>query len=228
MNPAPGTVDPDGARRTLRGGGAVVLPNPAPLTHTVAATVPRAVNTAKGRPAGQAVALWAHHRDTLTALDDALDLDTSLTALARRLLAEERVTLLVPLRVDANRPDWLAPASRDGWALLFGARWEPLLPVLDAFPVLYVSSANRTGHPPAATAAQAVAMFAPATPVLALDHAPAAADGPAEEPRAATTTLRLHTDGRVELHRTGAHDRPFPAPERYLDHVQRLYGIRGR
>ncbi|MFF1869454.1 hypothetical protein [Kitasatospora herbaricolor] len=221
-----GTVDPDGARRTLRDGAAVVLPNPAPLTYVVAATVPQAVNTAKGRPAGQAVALWAHHPDTLAALDGALDLDPGLTALAGRLLAVERVTLLVPLRPDAHRPDWLSPASRDGWALLFGTRWEPLRPVLDDFPVLYVSSANRTGRPPAAGPAEAVAMFAPATPVLPAVPLAPAGGGPAGAPRAATTTLRLHTDGRLELHRPGAQDRAFPAPERYLDHVREAYGPR--
>ncbi|MFJ4184583.1 hypothetical protein [Kitasatospora sp. NPDC089509] len=210
-------TDLEGARAALRRGTAVVLPNPAPLTHVVAGPDPRAVNTAKGRPADQAVALWAHHPDTLTDLDAALDLSPALTAAAHRLLTEERVTLLLPLRPGAAPPDWLTPATRDGWTLLFGARWTPLLPLLADHPVLYVSSANRTGRPPAATAAEAVARFPAAVPVLGTTSEP---DSP---PRAATTTLRLHPDGRIDLHRPGAQDRPYQDPNGYLEHVRAAY-----
>ncbi|WP_441246152.1 hypothetical protein [Kitasatospora sp. McL0602] len=234
MNPEPGTVDIDRARRTLSTGAAVVLPNPAPLTYTVTATDPRAVNTAKGRPADQAVALWAHHPQTLTALADALALDDEHVTLARRLLTEERVTLLVPLRVGGHRPDWLSPASQDGWALLFGTRWAPLVPLLDGFPVLYVSSANRTGCSPAATTRDAVAMFPAGTAVLGTasltddehrtaEHSADERSSPertaAEQPRSATTTLRLYPDGQLGLHRHGAQDQAYPSTERYLDHV---------
>ncbi|AUG75835.1 hypothetical protein CFP65_0914 [Kitasatospora sp. MMS16-BH015] len=209
------TTDP--VRAALRRGAAVVLPNPAPLTHVVAGTDPAAVNAAKGRPADQAVALWAHHRDTLAELGRVLDLRPAQALAADRLLAEERVTLLLPLRPGAPVPDWLAPATRDGWTMLFGARWEPVLPLLAEHPVLYVSSANRTGHRPVAATAEAEAMFPPTVPVLDLA-------GPGGDlPRAATTTLRLHPDGRVELHRRGAQDRPFASPDRYLEHVGRRY-----
>ncbi|MGW2400193.1 Sua5/YciO/YrdC/YwlC family protein [Kitasatospora sp. NPDC001664] len=199
----------EAVRAALHRGSAVVLPNPAPLTHVVAGTDPLAVNAAKGRPADQAVALWAHHPHTLAALDGTL----GLTPGVRRLLAEERVTLLLPLL--AEPPGWLAPATRDGWTMLFGARWEPVLPLLDDHPVLYVSSANRTGRPPAATAAEALAMFPPEVPVLASAAPPS--------DRAATTTLRLHADGRLELHRHGAQDRPFASPAAYLAHVRSAY-----
>ncbi|MEV7601301.1 hypothetical protein AB0O91_28435 [Kitasatospora sp. NPDC089797] len=211
------TVDLDAARSALRRGTAVVLPNPAPLTHVVAGTDPQAVNIAKGRPADQAVALWAHDPGTLAALGAALDLSPGLAVAAHRLLTEERVTLLLPLRPGAAPPDWLAPATRDGWTLLFGARWTPLLPLLADHPVLYVSSANRTGRPPAATAAEALAMFPAAVPVLGAVGAAGDSDGP---PRAATTTLRLHPDGRVDLHRPGAQDRPHGGPDGYLAHVR--------
>ncbi|MFE3940216.1 hypothetical protein ACFXPJ_42365, partial [Streptomyces goshikiensis] len=147
------------ARRALRGGAAVVLPNPAPLTYVVAATRPRAVNEAKARPSGQPVALWAHHAGTRHAVTARTALDAAGIALAGRLLAEEHLTLLLPLRAGARWPDWLAPACKDGWALLFGARWQPLAPLLDEHPVLYVSSANRTGGPPAATPPEALAVF---------------------------------------------------------------------
>ncbi|MFI5649145.1 hypothetical protein [Kitasatospora sp. NPDC051705] len=230
-----GSVDADAADAALRRGTAVVLPNPAPLTYVVAGTDPEAVNEAKDRPAGQAVALWAHHPDTLAALGAALDLGAGLAAAAHRLLTEERVTLLAPLRPGARPPGWLSPATRDGWTMLFGARWAPLLPLLAGHPVLYVSSANRTGRPPAATAADAVAMFPPAVPVLGAasltdpgdGSGPASGHGSGQPPRAATTTLRLHPDGRVDLHRHGAQDRRHPPPADYLDHVRARYpGLR--
>ncbi|MFI5828714.1 hypothetical protein ACIA6C_15945 [Streptomyces sp. NPDC051578] len=220
MNPDIGTVDTDGARKALARGAAVVLPNPAPLTYTVAATDPRAVNTAKARPGEQAVALWAHDPDTLAALDDYLDLDAALTSLGRRLLIEERVTLLVPIRPGTSIPSWLSPASQDGWTLLFGARWTPLLPVLADHPILYVSSANRTGRPPAATATEAAAMFPPTVAVLGSTSLTGADRDPRGPSRAATTTLRLHPDGRLDLHRHGAQDRPYPNADQYLDRLR--------
>ncbi|MFI1650388.1 hypothetical protein ACH4XT_26040 [Streptomyces avidinii] len=70
----------------------------------------------------------------------------------------------------ARPPAWLAPAGKDGRVLLFGARWRPLGPLLDEHPVLYVSSANRTGLPPAATTAEALAMFPATVPVLRPPH----------------------------------------------------------
>lgn len=143
-----GAVDLDEARRALRAGAAVVLPNPAPLTHVVTATTPHAVNEAKGRPPGQAVALWAHHAETLRTVLAVTRLDAAATALAARLLTEEHLTVLLPLRTDPHLPDWLAPAAQDGRVLLFAARWQPLRPLLDEHPVLYVSSANRTACRP--------------------------------------------------------------------------------
>ncbi|MET8623825.1 Sua5/YciO/YrdC/YwlC family protein [Kitasatospora sp. NPDC004669] len=225
--PNPGTVDLDDARRALRRGSAVVLPNPTPLTHVVAAPDPQAVNTAKGRPADQAVALWTHDPATFAATAEALDLTESLAAVARRLLTEEHVTLLVPLRSGANHPDWLAPASRDGWTMLFGARWTPILPVLADHPILYVSSANRTGHPSAATTADATSMFPPTVPVLTLPSPTGTDPDPAQPPRAATTTLRLHPDGRIDLHRHGAQDRPHANSARYLEHLRATYRAPG-
>ncbi|MEV0990749.1 hypothetical protein [Streptomyces sp. NPDC049949] len=44
---ARGAVDLDRAGQALGRGAAVVLPNPAPLTHVVTATTPRAVSEAR-------------------------------------------------------------------------------------------------------------------------------------------------------------------------------------
>ncbi|GAA3507101.1 hypothetical protein [Streptomyces showdoensis] len=109
------------ARRALRRGTAVVLPNPPPLTHVVTATTPIAVNEAKRRPSGQPVALWAHHRDTLDALTGLWDLASRHRTTVLRLLAEEHLTVLLPVRSPGTLPSWLEPAVKDGWMLLFGA-----------------------------------------------------------------------------------------------------------
>ncbi|MFJ8988837.1 Sua5/YciO/YrdC/YwlC family protein [Streptomyces sp. NPDC102279] len=220
-SPAPRTAaDLSQAIRALREGAAVVLPNPAPLTHVVTATTPQAVNEAKGRPSDQPVALWAHHPDTLHAVAAVTELDAAGTALAARLLAEEYLTLLVPLR-PSPQLSWLVPACKAGWALLFGARWQPLRPLLDEHPVLYVSSANRTGRQPAATTADALAMFPATVPVLQLPHRPET--GTATAARQATTTVALHPDGRLTLHRHGAQDRSYDHSDDYLHQLGAQY-----
>ncbi|MFB8173321.1 hypothetical protein ACFC60_35775 [Kitasatospora purpeofusca] len=214
--PARELSDLAAVRAALTRGRAVVLPNPAPLTCVVAATRPEAVNTAKQRPAEQAVALWAHHPRTLDTLTERLDLGPDALRLARRLLAEEHLTVLAPVRRPEQAPPWLAPATKDGWTLLFGARWQPLAGLLDAFPVLYVSSANRTGQDPAPGPAEALAMFPPDVPVLRSPVPDGDHDGAGDTGRAATTTVRLYPDGRLALHRHGAQDRAFADPEQYL------------
>ncbi|MEU0254373.1 hypothetical protein ABZ299_18100 [Streptomyces sp. NPDC006184] len=178
------------ARRALRDGAAVVLPNPAPLTHVVTACRARAVNEAKGRPAGQPVALWAQHPDTLRALGHVWDLGPGQGAMARWLLAHGHLTVLVRVRDTEAAPAWTGPALKDGWMLLFGARWQPLRPLLDEHPVLYVSSADRTGQPPAATTDEALDMFPAGVPVLPTPEPDGPHTAAAGTARRATTTVR--------------------------------------
>lgn len=217
------------ARRALREGSALVLPNESPLTHVVTATRARTVNEAKGRPSDRPVALWARHPDTLATLGRLWDLGPEAAETARWMLTAERLTVLLPLRDTALRPPWLAPAVKDGWMLLFGARSRPLRPLLDEHPVRYVSSANRTGRPPAATAEDALRMFPPGVEVLHLpDAGPDSAVLEDPPPRRATTTVRLHPDGRLELHRHGAQDQHATGPEDYLRHLrERCPAVRG-
>ncbi|MEU7025735.1 hypothetical protein AB0A60_03485 [Streptomyces sp. NPDC046275] len=185
------------------------------------------MNEAKGRPAAQPVALWAHHPDTLRVLtEDIWRLGPRQSATARRLLAEEHLTVLVPVRGHTPGHPWAAPAVKDGWMLLFGARWKPLRGLLDEHPVLYVSSANRTGRPPAADTAAALAMFPADIPVLALPDHPRTA--PPVPVRRATTTVRLHPDGRTELHRHGAQNAPFTSPDAYLRDLCARHGQAGK
>lgn len=211
------------ARRALHDGAAVVLPNPAPLTRLVTARRPGTVNEAKARTADQPVALWAHHAETLRALTGIWHLDDRQSITAQRLLAEEHLTVLVPVGGSDVLPSWALPAAEDGWMLLFGARWQPLRPLLDDHPVLYVSSANRTGHPPAATAAEALAMFPDTVPVVALAAVEDPDDRHDPRGRQATTTVRLHPDGRMEVHRQGAQDRAFAGPGEYLRRLRTQY-----
>ncbi|MCM3920689.1 hypothetical protein ND748_03225 [Frankia sp. AiPs1] len=215
MTWAPTAADLQPVRAALLAGSAAVVPNPPPLTYVVVATSPGSVNTAKGRPHDQEVAAWIRDDPAFRELAAVLVLDPPALGLAYRLLVEELVTLLVPLRPDRVLPAWIAPAVRAGYALLFGARWAPLLPLLAPFDVLYVSSANRTGQHPASRARDAVAMFGAGIPVLDADGWPGA------EPRqAATTMLRLRSDGGLDLVRGGAQDAGFASPAAYLAHLR--------
>ncbi|MFE1877191.1 hypothetical protein ACFW9N_41145 [Streptomyces sp. NPDC059496] len=69
-------------------------------------------------------AFMAHYARAVTAAGSALARQTCTTAL--HLLAEEHLTVLLPVRAHATLPSWLGPAVKDGWMLLFGARWRPL------------------------------------------------------------------------------------------------------
>ncbi|MFJ7206968.1 hypothetical protein ACIQWR_25980 [Streptomyces sp. NPDC098789] len=208
-------MDTGSAFEALGRGRAAVLPNPSPLTYVVAATTPGAVNRAKGRPADQEVALWVHADAVWNALAPALYLSPAARGGALDLLRAELVTLLVPVSADAPCPAWAGPALRDGHLLLFGARWQPLALLLEGFPRLYVSSANRTGGPPAATAAEARAMFGPGVAVV---------DGDALREsgttHAATTMLRISRDGELAHVRGGAQDRAHGShPALYLERL---------
>ncbi|WP_017569068.1 L-threonylcarbamoyladenylate synthase [Nocardiopsis halotolerans] len=215
------------ARQALGRDTAIVLPNPAPLTHVITATTASAVNRAKGRAPQQPVALWAHHPDTLRTLDGVWALTYEDRMLARRLLTEEHLTVLLPLHAQTERPAWLEPAVKDGWVLLFGTRWQPLRPLLDDHPVLYVSSANRTGHPPAATTGEALAMFPAAVPVLERPGPGWANPAVGETRRRATTTVRITGEGQLRLHRHGAQDRRHLCADAYLRHLRARYTAAG-
>ncbi|MFG3043288.1 hypothetical protein ACGFYZ_40965 [Streptomyces sp. NPDC048330] len=214
--PANAPLDTSAAAHALATGRAAVLPNPSPLTYVVTATTPQAVNNAKGRPTGQEVALWVHDDTSWTDLATHLDLTPTAKRTATTLLRDHLVTLLVPTRNHTPPPAWTTPALRDAHLLLFGARWQPLTPLLNRFPRLYVSSANRTGHPPAATASQATAMFGSGAPVTDAD-----ALRNTGTPHAATTMLRITPAGDLDHIRHGAQDQAHGSdPDRYLEHLR--------
>ena len=201
----------------LRAGSAIVVPNPPPLTHVVTGTDPAAVNTAKGRPARQPVAVWITDDAQWSELAATVPLDRAAADLARRLLIEELVTLLIPVE-PGRHPHWLAPAVHEGHALLFGARWKPLCELLPEVGVRYVSSANRTGTPPVGTASDARVMFGGRVCVLEVGE-----PDPPGVLRRATTTVRIHRDRTLTVTREGAHDHAHGGPRRYLDHLRDRY-----
>jgi tRNA A37 threonylcarbamoyladenosine synthetase subunit TsaC/SUA5/YrdC len=200
----------------LESGAAVVLPNPYPLTSVVAAHQAETVNAAKGRPADQAVALWLVDTDLWAAFALGLALDRGTAELARTLLIEERLTAFLPID-RAHAPDWVLEATRAEFVLVFGSCWDPISPLLTT--PLRVSSANRTGHPPVASAAAARESFPPDVHVLpATDGAPAAG-------RSATTTVRVTATGVTHI-RSGAQDRAQGGPAAYLRRLHETYGAR--
>lgn len=189
------------ARHALAAGRVAIVPNPTPLAYGIAAITPHAVNAAKGRPQDQAVAVWLHDDTAWQDLAPALNLQPAALRTAFALLRRELVTLLVPLRDHTPLPAWITPAVREGHALLYGGRWAPLTRLLADFPQLYASSANRTGHPPAVTAAQATAIFGRHVPVVNGD-----ALRDLNRPHFSTTMLRIAPEGNLTLVRHGAQD----------------------
>jgi tRNA A37 threonylcarbamoyladenosine synthetase subunit TsaC/SUA5/YrdC len=211
-----GLVDLPAAARVLTTGGALVVPNPAPLTCVITASSPEVVNRAKRRRPDRPVALWLHDDQVRDGLKDLLDLTHRQRSWVFGVLEAELVTMLLPVRADVVPPAWLTPATRNGWTMVFGTRWPPVLPALRAVPLLYVSSANPTGCIPAASPAEAKDSLSD----IAILDVPTQPTGP----RAATTTLRVGGDGKIELHRAGAQDRGFPNGKAYLVWLAERYG----
>ncbi|MBB2891910.1 Sua5/YciO/YrdC/YwlC family protein [Flexivirga oryzae] len=188
------------AYRALAAGDAVVVPNPAPLAYGVVATRARAVNACKGRALDQNVAASMHDRSEWERLAPEIDLPATVLRSVRALL-ELRLSLLLPLRDRMAHPDWFTPAVRDGNLAVFNGYWEPTATLWEAFPRLYGSSANLTGQPPAASAAEARAHFGPHQVVV-----DAGESTPTSGPRRSSTMLRLDRAGGICLHRSGAQD----------------------
>jgi heat shock protein HslJ/tRNA A37 threonylcarbamoyladenosine synthetase subunit TsaC/SUA5/YrdC len=188
------------AIEVLRGGGAVVVTNPSPMTYGVVARDARAVNLLKGRSVDQPVGISVHTETAHDQLFRYLDLSTDARAAIDFALAE-RISVLAPIRSDPAMPEWLAPAIHDGWVLFFDGSWGPLWSLWGSFPFLYGSSANRTGRAPAASATEARAQFPAGTVILDADdrRTPVTAYG-------ASTIIRVDASGRLALHRSGIQD----------------------
>ncbi|HEY3508168.1 hypothetical protein [Kribbella sp. NPDC051137] len=198
----------------LREGHAVVVTNPSPMTYGVVARDAHAVNLLKGRPVDQPVGISVHTEAARDQLFRYLDLTTDALAVVDFALAE-RITVLAPIRPDPTMPEWLAPATSDGWVLFFDGSWGPLWPLWGSFPFLYGSSANRTGGSPAASAAEARAQFPAGTVIVDADdrRTPATTYG-------ASTIIRVDTDGRLTLRRPGIQDQLAGGPDVLLDQLR--------
>ncbi|WP_410789773.1 META domain-containing protein [Kribbella sp. C-35] len=202
------------AVEVLRGGGAVVVTNPSPLTYGVVARDARAVNLLRGRPVDQPVAISVHSEAAHDQLFHYLDLPTDVLATIDFALAE-RISVLAPIRSDPTMPEWLAPAIKDGWVLFFDGYWGPMAYLWESHPFLYGSSANRTSEAPVTSAAEARAQFPADTMIIDADdrRTPAAAYG-------ARTIIRVAPDGGLTLHRPGIQDQAAGGPEVLLDRLR--------
>lgn len=188
------------ACRALAAGRAVVVPNPSPMTYGIVATSAAAVNALKRRPPGQNVAVSLHDDAEWRRVAPSLDVPTDVLPRIAALL-RARLSLLVGLRSGAAVPDWIGPAVRDGHVAMFSGRWAPLARLWDRFPRLYGSSANRTGRPPAASAAEAEAVVGGDAVVVDAD-----ALRDLDAPHAASSMVRVARDGGLSLYRHGAQD----------------------
>lgn len=204
----------------LDSGDAAVVPNPPPMSYGVVATAAWRVNAAKGRALDQNVAASVHHPAEWHRLASVLDLPQHALHASSELL-RLHLTVLLPLRREASPCGWFAPAVRDGQACVFDGRWAPTAALWDRYPRLYGSSANRTGMPPATSAAEARAYFGSDCAVVDGD----ALGGPSPA-RTASTIVRLDRRGRLSLHRSGAHDPAQRAgPAGYLRQLAELTGL---
>lgn len=181
----------------LAEGRPVVVPNPSPMTYGVVGPDAGLVNALKQRPPDQSVAISLHDTQW-PRLVPALDVpEGALPRIAE--LLRLRVSLLVP--VHETYPRWMAPAVRSGYLAVFRGWWEPAATLWDRFPRLFGSSANRTGQPAAASAAQARATFGDDAPIVDGDalRDPGVAHAP-------SSMVRVAPDGTVTRYRSGAQD----------------------
>ncbi|WP_432889834.1 META domain-containing protein [Kribbella sp. CA-245084] len=202
------------AIRVLRGGGAVVVTNPSPMTYGVVARDPRAMNLLKGRPADQPVGVSVHTQAAHDQLFRYLDLRSDALAAVDFALAE-RISVLAPIRSDPTMPEWLAPAIQDGWVLFFDGVWGPLASLWLTFPFLYGSSANRTGEAAATSAAEAREQFPTGTMIIDADdrRTPSDIHGP-------STMIRVDPAGQFTLHRSGIQDQVAGGADVLLDRLR--------
>ncbi|WP_344215367.1 META domain-containing protein [Kribbella sancticallisti] len=202
------------AIEVLRGGGAVVVTSPSPLTYGVVARDARAVNFLKGRPVEQPVGISVHSEAAHDQLFQYLDLQTDTLAAIDFALAE-RISVLAPIRSDPTMPEWVAPAIQDGWVLFFDGCWGPLALLWLTFPFLYGSSANRSGEAPVVSATEARARLPADTVIIDADHlrTPATAYG-------ASTIIRAEPDRRLTLHRSGVQDQASGGADALLERLR--------
>jgi tRNA A37 threonylcarbamoyladenosine synthetase subunit TsaC/SUA5/YrdC len=210
----------------LAQGAAVVVPNPPPMTYGVVATTARMINTVKCRAPSQNVAISVHDQSEWRRMLPIIDLQAAALEGVVTLL-RRRLTLLLPVRPDLPTPPWIAPAVRAGQLAAFNGWWAPTAPIWERFPRLYGSSANRTGEPPATSAAQARRTFGRDCFVVDAESIiDADALGSQSKRSAPSTMMRLDRDGRLSLHRSGAQDQHWaPRPEAFLRNLAELGGL---
>lgn len=190
------------------------------MAYGVVATSAEAVNALKRRRLDQSVAVSLHVRSQWQQLTPSIDLPVAALDAVLALLGR-RLSVLVPLRSRVPHPVWVTPAVRDGYLAAFNGHWDVTATLWERFPQLYGSSANLTGEPPVASAAQALTMFGPDCAVVDADGLD---DRPS--PRSASTMVRIDHAGRLHLHRSGAQDTASGlVPEKFLRGLASAVGL---
>lgn len=207
----------------LQRGGAVIVPNPAPMSYGVVATRAWRLNLVKGRRLDQNVAVSLHDPSEWRRVVPSLELPEAALEGVVALLGL-RLSVLLPLRAGVSFPVWLSPAVRAGNLAAFNGRWAPTASVWIRFPRLYGSSANRTGEAAATTAAEARAALGERCSIIDGD-ALERTRGPRSPSRASSTIVRLDRDARVSLHRSGAQDQAASSAAAFLRRLEQVAGL---
>jgi tRNA A37 threonylcarbamoyladenosine synthetase subunit TsaC/SUA5/YrdC len=206
-------LDQDGIRAAtheLSAGREIILPFPSPLPYVIAGTSADGVNTVKGRPAEQSTGM---------AIADAADilpyiaLDPESWQFAEWASRARKVNVLVPV-TDAV-PDWVRPTVVAGQAAITLAWLPELLPLLDGFRHLYLSSANRTKHEVATTAHAAGTEF----PNLLVLDGDRLRDASTKSGSAAI--VRFDRQLAASVHRSGIHMDGWPDASSFLADLKR-------
>lgn len=202
------------AGRVLGAATPVIMPLPVPLPYVVASLEAVVVNVVKGRPADQPVGVAVADFSLVT---PHVRLDAETLALARWLTADQLLNLLLP--VTDSRPAWMRPSTSQGWLGITLACHHLTRTLLDQSGHLYVSSANRTGHPVALTAPAANSEFGDA--LLVIDGDPARDHSSAS---GSATLVRVGPGQQLDLVRHGIHDAAFTGDtERFLQYLTRRW-----
>ncbi|MEW2166944.1 hypothetical protein AB0912_28660 [Streptomyces sp. NPDC007084] len=211
-----GTVDLDGARRSLRRGQALVLPTPHPLTGFLVTADPYVTWKLTGNWMEPLALLVKSFEATLR---EHVELDGFARDVARRLLAFSSLRVVLPLANGGDHPFWMSPAVRETHVWAQGVPWDAARRLLTGDVPLYCAEARRPGGRPVTRTRRAILEFPLTVSVLGhrtlygLDES---ADPVLDAERSAPTAVAVTPDGALRLVTSGAHDRHADDKVRWL------------
>lgn len=207
------------AMAALRSGAPIVIPAPSPLAYAIVGTDAAAVNTVKGRPAGQPAGVGVADIGVVAPY---LAVEPAVLPMARWLCESELVSLLAPVR--PGWPGWLSPGVSGGMLFFTCTPWlPPVAKIITEFEHLYMSSANLTGGQSATTVAEAGRAFGDM--LVVLDGDPLR---DLSRPSGSTTMVRVSRDGDLAVARPGINNQAFGDDMRgYADDLAARWRGRG-